>query len=194
MLKGAKELKTKGARIISKSVARLESVSPFNKLSEWRKTPLHETSIMFSVIQAAFDPVKWEKKRVFREGLLDPDTKVTLSRPDFLKALANQPPIESISDECLGEVLKGPDPSTKLCKISSLCRQIMDGPEAAVGYSATHRLIYLQFARLSGCVNHSKSLEGKIRKRCSYLYNETKLIQDVGLAKRLHDLLFEESR
>lgn len=93
------------------------------------------------MIEFAFDSVKWERKVRFRSGLLlNQKPEMLPNREEFIRALAYTSFNESVSDKCMLELLKGPDPSTNACKISALCHKIMvDDPNFGAGYSTTHR-------------------------------------------------------
>lgn len=95
------------------------------------------------VIEFAFDPTKWQRRIHFNSGLLDVNygkARDVVSQRDFLRGLAHMSFNESFSDECMLELLRGPDPSTNACKVSSLCRDVMvDNPDLGSGYSTTHR-------------------------------------------------------
>lgn len=95
------------------------------------------------MIQIAFDPTKWQTQVPFRTGLLDANytRREIISREDFLRALAHKSFNESFSDECMLELLQGPEFSTNVCRISPLCRQIMmeNSELDDHGYFITHR-------------------------------------------------------
>lgn len=93
------------------------------------------------VIEIAFDPIKWQRQVRFKFDLLDGnDTKQVIGHQDFLRALAHTSFNETFSDNCMLELLRGPQPSTNTCKISSRCRKIMlNQPDLGTGYYTTHR-------------------------------------------------------
>ncbi|GAB1607016.1 uncharacterized protein LOC115217506, partial [Argonauta hians] len=64
---------------------------------------------------------------------------------------------ESISDDCIAELLGTRPHATGTCQVSDLCWTLMTGPGYS-GYSLSHELFYLQIGQQAGC---TKALAAK---------------------------------
>ncbi|KAF4525514.1 hypothetical protein B566_EDAN014900 [Ephemera danica] len=100
-------------------------------------------------------------------------------------------PDEVTSDQCLGQLLSETD-----CSISEDC-WLAESAGTAMGYSLTHRLMFLQTARKAGCVEKvndrtEQSLDEMISNACADIHAETRAIAARDYPENLRDLLLEQ--
>lgn len=149
---------------------------------------------IFSVVKAFLDPKRWRQEVHFKFGALSPanyDGNLTSAEFDrYLNVVMGIS--ETESDECMLDIVKSRNQSPD-CVVSDMCNSVMvEDRRNQSSYGITHRLLYVQVARMLGCSRPEVWFEDCAKRFCSHILWESRTIANLGFNPSWDDLLLEQ--